>query len=449
MQIRKYVALLLTWWWLLILVPGLIGGAVFYHVDRQPAAYRATATIFVNQVATAGTVTYTDTLLDQALVVTYTQMITQPIVLDLVRTSLALPYNSTQLAGMIAVTPVRSTQLIDITATASTPGQSRDIANTVAQVFIDEQQPYLPPGQATSAIRVVQPALLPTQPVSSHAKLFGIGAGIVGLIALFALLGYVEDLNRTVKTPEELEESASLSVLGTVGHAPFRLGSFGDGQSPDPSLEACRLIRANIEFAARDTPIKTLLVTSALAREGKSSIARDLGIVLSQAGKRVILVDADLRAPDLHHLFNVPGEPGLAELIDSEDVKLDRYLRPTTIAGLRVLPAGQSPVNPSELLGTPRLDVVLDLLRGQADAIVLDSAPVLGLADSIILASRVDGTVLVVDSERTRPETIRQASDALTKSGTRLIGAVLNNFNRRANGNYRYRAKQAGRILPG
>jgi len=162
MQIRKYVALFLKWWWLLIIVPGLIGVAAFYNLDRRPAAYRATATIFVNQVATPGTVTYTDTLLDQALVVTYTQMITQPIVMDLVRTSLALPYNSTQLAAMISVTPVRSTQLIDITATASTPSQSRDIANTVALVFIDEQQPYLPPGQATSAIRVVQPAVLPS-----------------------------------------------------------------------------------------------------------------------------------------------------------------------------------------------------------------------------------------------------------------------------------------------
>jgi len=442
MAIRRYIPVWLHWWWALILGSALVTALTFTIVSRHPPVYRTTATLFINQVSTTGSVSYQDALLNQSLVFTYSQMLVKPVVLDEVARRLSLPYSSTDLAGMISIRPVASTQLIDITVSGSNPTQARDIANTVALVFIAQEQPYLPTAQMTSAIRLDQPALLPTSQSGLGPKAYAAGAGVAVLVVLLGVIALIEDLRPTVRTPEDVEESTSLGVLGSVSHIPLPTNPSISWQQLHRASETYRLIRANLSFACNGDTVTTLLVTSAVPDEGKSTTASNLAIVLAQAGKRVILVDADLRAPDVHRIFNLSNDRGFADLLTSDDDDIHRYLQPSRTEGLRILTSGSPPENPAELLESTRVVGVLELLKAEADVVIFDSAPILGLADSVVLANRVDGTILVVNAERTPAEAIQEASDLLRRSDTRLLGAILNNTRNSAKRYYRYQARE-------
>jgi capsular exopolysaccharide synthesis family protein len=159
---------------------------------------------------------------------------------------------------------------------------------------------------------------------------------------------------------------------------------------------------------------------------------------MAQAGKKVVLVDSDLRRPSLHRFFGLSNEQGLTNLLLSTQSSVDGYAQRTRFDNLTVVTSGPLPPNPSELLASRRLDSLLDGLKTQADVVILDSPPALPVTDACILAAKVDGTMLVVDSSKTRSQALRRAKEALTKSKTRLLGAVLNKLKRRGGGYYYY-----------
>lgn len=443
MELRQYSAVLLRWWWLLVLGTVLAAGSAFAVSRGMPKEYKATTTLFINQVSNPGTLTYSDALLNQQLVKTYSQMAVQPVVLSAVRDRLKLPYNDTQLSRMITGQPVQGTQLIEISVQGTNPVQIRDIANTLTAVFIQQQQPFLPKGQTNSAIRVAQPALAPIQPIGPNVKLDTVMAAVVGMLVALGVVALLEYLDDTVKTPGDLEQAASLVALGAVMRMPASrpdashlvIGEQGHG----PASEAYRLVRANLEFAGVGRKPSALVVTSGGPGEGKSTTVANLAIVLAQAGKRVVVVDADLRKPSLHQLFQVANERGLSNLLIGDDLTDGTFLQDTGIDGLRILTSGPRPPNPAELLSSERLSVIVSALKELADVVLIDSPPALAVADPVVIASRVDGTLLVVDSERTRTETLQRTAEALGKSGTRIVGAVLNKLSTgRGRGYYYY-----------
>jgi capsular exopolysaccharide synthesis family protein len=244
-------------------------------------------------------------------------------------------------------------------------------------------------------------------------------------------------LDDRVNTAERLQRAADLPALGSV----MRLLPDDGVQSPalligarstyGPAGEAYRLMRTNLDLASLQQPWRSLLVTSAKSREGKSTIAANLGVVLAHAGRRVIVVDADLRNPGLHRLFGLENGRGLADLLvasgaATQSVLVDGYLRPGPIANLQVLTSGFMPPNPNELLQSSAFLGVLDQLGRSADAVVLDGPPTLGSADVLVLAQAADATLLVVDTQRARAGAIYQAVAALRQTGTHLLGGVLN-----------------------
>jgi capsular exopolysaccharide synthesis family protein len=251
----------------------------------------------------------------------------------------------------------------------------------------------------------------------------------------------IEYLDDTVKSPEELEASG-LASLGGVAR-------FHRPKTPQDNLvagsgsrrhfsEAYRVLRTNVQFSTIDRPGQTLLVTSANPGEGKSTTAANLALVTAQAGKKVVLVDSDLRRPSLHRFFGLSNEQGLTNLLLSTQSSVDGYAQRTRFENLAVVTSGPLPPNPSELLASRRLDSVLDNLKTEADVVVFDSPPILAVADASIIASKVDGTMLVVDSGKTRSPALQRARDTLTRSKTHLLGAVLNKLRRRGGGYYYY-----------
>lgn len=191
------------------------------------------------------------------------------------------------------------------------------------------------------------------------------------------------------------------------------------------AAEAYRTLSTNIQFSSLDTPIRTLLVTSVGPNEGKSLVLANLAVTMAESGKRVVAIDCDLRRPSLHEVFSAADQPGLTTMVLDENIAAP--LQPTGIAHVRVLTSGPLPPNPSELISSERFRRVLTAVVAEADIILLDAPPVSAVTDATILATRVDGVLLVVDSGRTRRDAARRANEQLQRVGARLLGAVLTN----------------------
>jgi non-specific protein-tyrosine kinase len=192
------------------------------------------------------------------------------------------------------------------------------------------------------------------------------------------------------------------------------------------AAEAYRTLRTNVDFTAVDEPVRTLLVTSAVPSEGKTVTAANLAIAFALAGRSVLLVDADLRRPSIHTIFNLPNAQGLTTLLYSDQADVDLIAHSNLHVRLRVLTSGPLSPNPAELAGSERMRRVFERMKATADIVIVDSSPLQAVTDSAILSSYLDGTLLVIDSNRTRRATIRQAREALAKANARVIGVVLN-----------------------
>ena len=204
-----------------------------------------------------------------------------------------------------------------------------------------------------------------------------------------------------------------------------------------PISESYVKLRTNIEFSAVDNPIQVIMVTSANPGDGKSTSASNLAVVYAQAEKRVLLIDADLRKPTMHHFFMVSNRGGLTNVLTKQMV-LDAAIKDTAIEGLQVLPSGPTPPNPSELLSSRRMAELLKELRGRYDVIIVDTPPVLAVADAQIVSSLCDGTVLVMKAGGVKRELALKAKASLEHAKARILGVVLNKMNRKTADSYYY-----------
>ena len=191
-----------------------------------------------------------------------------------------------------------------------------------------------------------------------------------------------------------------------------------------PVSEAYRTLRTNLSFYSLDNPIRTLVVTSPAAGEGKSTTVANLAVTMAQSGRRTILVDCDLRRPSLHTLFNLSSEPGLTNMVLDET---EAPLQKTGVENLWLLASGPKPPNPADLLGTQKVDKVIEQLIAQADIVLFDAPPVIAVTDAAVLGAKVDGVLLVIQAGKTRRDHAERAKELLEKAKVRLVGATLTN----------------------
>lgn len=192
-----------------------------------------------------------------------------------------------------------------------------------------------------------------------------------------------------------------------------------------PASEAYRTLRTNIQFSSLEKPVHTILVTGVDAGEGKSTTLANLAVVMAQAGKRVVAVDCDLRRPTLHKVFGLAAEPGLTTAILDESGQVSR--QKTGIDGLELVSSGQLPPNPSELLTSRRFEELLARLAAGADIVLLDAPPIVSVSDAAVLATRVDGVILVVNAGKTKRDQAKRAKSLLERVNANILGVVLNN----------------------
>lgn len=315
-----------------------------------------------------------------------------------------------------------------------------DWENNYTQLLI-----FVEGDKSPNYLAVVEPAQAMLEPVRPRVLLNTVLAGVVGLMLALGVVFLVEHLDDSLKSTSDLNQVLGLTTLGTISQIEGknyhdRLITTKDPFSP--ATEAYRIIRSNIQFMSVDRPTSTLLVTSAVPGEGKSVTAANLSVVLAQAGLKTILVDADLRRPVQHQMFQVSPNlmllGGLTELLCTPAAEAGNFLRKTGVENLSLLTSGALPPNPAELLGSQRMVQVLADLNELADVVILDSPPATVVTDTAVLSTKVDGVVLVVKASQTRLGLVNQAVMNLNQAGARLLGGILNQVSRRKSQGYYY-----------
>jgi len=195
-------------------------------------------------------------------------------------------------------------------------------------------------------------------------------------------------------------------------------------QAKSPIAEAYRTLRTNIQFSKADGQLQTILFTSSGPGEGKSTTLANTAVALAQSGKQVIIMDCDLRKPVLHKIFDKKNR-GITNIL-VEEICAENLIQETQVENLRILTSGPIPPNPSELLGSTKMHGLFNYLKEQADYLIIDAPPVIAVTDACVLASRVDGIALVVNSGTVRPEMAQKAKELLLKANGHLLGVILN-----------------------
>lgn len=310
---------------------------------------------------------------------------------------------------------------------------------TYAQLVRNENDIQLANARYANAISIVEPAVLPTVPVRPKVLQNTLLAAVVGLLLALGVVFLVEYLDDTVKGEEDVEEASGLPTLAVIGRAKNQKGDrplLNSGRGAHLLAESYRVLRVGISFAWAGKPGQVIEVTSPSPLEGKTTTAANLAMILAQDSRRVILVDADLRRPSLHSAFDLDSKRGLTDLLAEPGLAVASRLLETSVANVRLLPAGPTPPNPAELLGSERFAEVVAELRREADVVVIDTPPLLGAVDPAVVGRVADGALLVVAAGETRAGALAKASEILSQSAPKVLGVVLNKTTKGHSGYY-------------
>jgi len=296
-------------------------------------------------------------------------------------------------------------------------------------------------GIRTNNAHLVDRAEVPVSPVSpNHPRALGMGL-LVGLIGGLGLVIFLEYLDDTVADPDEMIHLTNMPFLGPVPILEPKIAGPGSRdllalQEPTSVYaEAYRAVRTNLLFASPDNPPRVMAVTSPGAQEGKTLTAVNLAITMALMGKKVLLVDADMRKPRIQKIFDLENTVGLSTLISGEsDVAI--ALNPTRVPTLWVMGSGPIPPNPSELLGSSRMAAILAVLRDRFDLVVVDCTPLIAVTDATVLATQVDGIILVIKSGATRRKILTRSIRQLEYVQAKIIGTLLNHVDVRKSSYY-------------
>ncbi len=287
--------------------------------------------------------------------------------------------------------------------------------------------------QNPPSVVLIEPAEVPEDPIRPRVLIYTMLAGIVGLMLTVGIIVLRESLDNTVKTEDDIEQLMGLTAIGYIAEMQSKeideTGLYASKQPRSPISEAFRSLRTNIEFSAIDKPIKTILITSPEPETGKTTVAANLAVIFAQKGRRVLLLDADLRRPHVHRVMKLKNRVGLTDLLlENQSIK-DVIHQIEGNESLSVITSGSLPPNPAELLGSARMERILAELGSNMDILVIDSPPSI-VADAQVLAAKVDAVLLVIRPGKTIKEATKATVEILRRANARIIGVVMNYISR-------------------
>ena len=428
MELQAFLGLLRRRWPLvaLTLVLGLAGGVIVS--SSTPKSYSTSARLYVSFPANTVTEAVQGQQLTQDLLSSYTKVIQSErataIIADEIHNRLA----PAQIRAAISASVVINTVLIDVKATEGVPGHAQQLANASAVALTEVIKQLDTTKLGGISAQVIDKAQLPHTPVAPQPKK-DITVGVVfGLIAGLALALALDSLDRTIKTPLQAMQFFNAPVLGSIPRQ--------RGMSDDPLVaakgagssvaEAYRALRTSVRFRDMGTKLRTILITSPAAGDGKTTVAANLAVAMSQDGARVILIDGDLRRTRLNEMFDIAEGPGLTSVLLGR-ATLREALVPIS-STLSILQTGPTLVYPAEALGSTAMSAVLREAAAAADVVIIDAPPVLPVTDPVVLATLVDGTILVCRWGRTSFHAAEATALAMETAGdaSTIAGVVLN-----------------------
>ena len=291
-------------------------------------------------------------------------------------------------------------------------------------------------------LSIEEMASLPDEPIYPKRDLNYALGFLLALALSFIAAAIAEHLDDAIKSADDLERKCRLNPLATIPR--FETNSTELpilGEDELPAADAFRSLRSALRFAGLGKPLKTILITSPEPSEGKSTVSANLAAAFAQAGQKTLIIDADLRRPRIHEIFNLDRDMGLTTLLVGE-ASIEEVIKQTGIDNLYAITCGPIPPNPAELLESERMREVLEELKQKFDIIIVDSPLVMGMADAVILSSICDGTLLVARNNKTSKSALIQAKRILENSKTHLLGVVVNDVDKiwRKYGGYYYRS---------
>jgi capsular exopolysaccharide synthesis family protein len=420
--------------WLLIVVLVVVGGAGGYAASaaRTPS-YAATATTYISarSADSLGDAAAGASYVQQA-VQSYASVATTAYVLKPVIKQLKLDLTPAELAQQITTTTSTTTALLQISVKDQDPGVAKAVANAVAQQLRTAAVDLTPEDGTTAAasasikLTVVDPAVRPTSSTNPSGALLAGGGALAGLV-IAVLIGLLRELLDTrIRTDEDVQRATELPLLGTIRR---------DAETPRHPLavldaarssraEAYRTLRTNLRYVELDEQMPSLVVTSSVDGEGKSTTAANLALAAATLGQRVLLVDADLRRPRIGGMFGIEDSIGVTDVLIGA-VALQEAVQDFGQTGLRVLPAGAVPPNPNEMLQSQAMLDLLDTLHAEYDLVIFDSPPLLVVSDAAVLAGQTGAVVLVAASGHVRRAQLDSAVQSLERVSAKVAGVII------------------------
>ncbi|MFF1574402.1 polysaccharide biosynthesis tyrosine autokinase [Leifsonia sp. NPDC058292] len=427
---HQYLAAFKRYWYVVLIstIVGAVGGWGLSQVATP--VYTATASLYfsLNFGGTANDLNQGSTY-TQNQMLSFAQLAESPIVLQPVIDGLDLGETPSELGDSISVSTPQNTVILELAVTSVDPAEASKVANAVAASLGDKVEQIAPKsvaGDTTVAVRVIKPAVTPHFASSPNTKLNVVAGFLLGLLTGALIIVLRELLDTRVHTAAIATSVTGVPLLGTAEKDKRRAS--GPVVLRDPlsnAAENYRQLRSNLEFVAVDSDTLGFVVTSSVPGEGKSLIALNLALALAEGGRKVLLVDADLRRPMVAAYTGLPGAAGLTSVLVGR-ASVDDVLQTWGDTGLNVLASGPIPPNPSELLSSRVMSDLVDRLVHDFDVVVFDTAPMGAVADAAILARMVDGALVVADRTRVHRPQLSQTMDSLEKSGVRVLGLVLN-----------------------
>ncbi|MDQ0240151.1 polysaccharide biosynthesis tyrosine autokinase [Arthrobacter bambusae] len=443
MDIRDYMRILRRNWILIVAVALaglLIGGAV--SVLTKPT-YTADTQLFV-AIQSSGSVQELQqgNTFSQARVQSYVKTVESPVVLQPVIDSLGLSTSAEDLAKRVTASTELNTVLITITVTDDSPAQSAAIAQSVASSLVRAVDVLEKPktgGSSPVSLSVIKPATPPMAPSAPNTRLNLIIGILLGLVFGIASAVLRATLDNRIRGEIDLRQVTDAPLLGGISfdQDAVRKPLLTQASPQSPRAESFRQLRTNLQFANVTGHAKTVLITSSLPGEGKSTTATNLAIALAQAGQTVCLVDADLRRPMVGEYLGLDRNAGLTTaLVRSADV--NDLLQPWGDDEMYILTSGQIPPNPSELLGSKEMKDLIQRLEQTFDTVVIDAPPLLPVTDAAVLSQHVGGVVVVVGTQKLRHHDLEKSLAALSMVGSNVLGVVLNRLPAKGPDSYGY-----------
>lgn len=436
LTLADYLSIARTYWLgILLFIAVAMAGAYGWYL-LQPRVYEAESNGIV---LTGGSENLNLSLagdnLSKSKAKSYKSLGDSTVVAERVVKTLGLDVSAQAVAGTVKVVVPDDSPEIQVAATASDPVRAKEVADAwvtalAAQVYELEKSTSAPGQEPATKVVPLAKAVVPASPVSPNLKL-ALGVGGVGGLLLGLVYAFVRNhLDRRIRATAEIERRFRVPVVGTLPRDKRLLGSTrildATGAGAGHAMgEALRELRTNLHFIDVDNPPRILLVTSSLPSEGKSTVIGNLAATIAAAGEEVIVVDADLRRPTVHKVFNVAGEVGVTDVLTGR-ASIDDVLQDWgPMPHLKVLGAGRIPPNPSELLGSRAMQHLLAELSSRA-VVLIDTPPLLPVTDAAVLSRAADGTLVVARSRKTTTDHLQRALGNLGRVRGRVLGVILN-----------------------